>query len=42
MNGGAVGSMAFHALGYDPVNNVFVFVTDYPSGRHTWAYRLRM
>lgn len=42
MNGGTVGSMAFHALAYDPVNNVFVFVTDYPSGQKTWAYRVRM
>lgn len=42
MNGGAVGSMAFHALAYDPVNNVFVFVTDYASGQKTWAYRVRM
>ena len=35
------GSQAFHALRYDPVNNVFIFVTDYDSGQHTWAYRLR-
>lgn len=41
MNGGSPGSQAFHAVGYDPVDNVFVFVTDYNSGRHTWAYRLK-
>ena len=39
-NGGAaVGSVAHHALDYDSVNNVFVFVTDRDSGRRTWAYR---
>jgi hypothetical protein len=39
--GGTPGTQAFHALGYDPVNNVFVFVTDYASGQHTWAYRYK-
>jgi hypothetical protein len=34
-----VGSVAFHALDYDPVNNVFFFISDYESGRRTWAYR---
>jgi hypothetical protein len=34
------GSQAFHALAYDPVNGVFVFVTDYDGGQRTWAYRL--
>ena len=38
--GGDPGSQAFHALAYDPVNNVFVFVTDSSSGARTWAYRL--
>ncbi|MEZ4223263.1 MAG: hypothetical protein R3B13_20125 [Polyangiaceae bacterium] len=37
---GSPGSQAFHALGYDPLNNVFIFVTDYDSGAKTWAYRL--
>lgn len=37
--GASVGTVAFHALGYDPVNNVFVFITDQESGRRTWAYR---
>lgn len=41
MNGGSPGDEAFHALAYDPVDNVFLFVTDYNSGAHTWAYRLR-
>lgn len=35
----AVGSVAFHALDYDPVNNVFFFISDDESGRRTWAYR---
>ena len=37
--GRKVGTVAFHALDYDPVDNVFIFITDYESGRHTWAYR---
>ncbi|APR76479.1 Hypothetical protein A7982_01826 [Minicystis rosea] len=37
--GGAVGTVAFHALDYDPVDNVYLFLTDYASGRRTWAYR---
>jgi hypothetical protein len=41
MNGGMPGSQAFHALAYDPVDNVFIFVTDYDSGWKTWAYRLK-
>lgn len=40
MNGGTPGNLAFHALAYDPTDNVFVFVTDYDSGARTWAYRL--
>jgi len=39
IQGGTPGYQAFHALAYDPVNNVFIFVTDYESGRRTWAYR---
>ena len=35
----SVGTQAFHAINYDPINNVFVFVTNGASGRHTWAYR---
>ncbi len=38
IQGGNPGNMAFHALAYDPINNVFVFVTE---GRETWAYRYR-
>ncbi len=37
---GAIGTQAFHALAYDYVNSVFIFITDGPSERHTWAYRL--
>ena len=36
-----IGNVAHHAIEYDPVNNVFVFVTDRASGRRTWAYRYR-
>lgn len=38
-NSGDVGTLAFHALDYDSVNNVFIFITNSASGRHTWAYR---
>jgi len=41
IRGGAPGNVAFHALDYDPVNNVFVFITDKASGRRTWAYRYK-
>lgn len=34
-----VGTVAFHALDYDPVNQVFVFITELESGRRTWAFR---
>lgn len=34
-----IGSQAFHAIGFDPVNGVFVFITDYASGSRVWAYR---
>jgi len=37
--GMSIGSQAFHALDYDPVNNVFFFLTGYNSGSHMWAYR---
>lgn len=37
--GASVGTLAFHALAYDPVNHVFILITDRESGRHTWAYR---
>ena len=38
-SGTPIGTVAFHALDYDPVNNVFIFISDYHSGRRTWAYR---
>lgn len=38
-SGGKIGSLAFHCLNYSPVDNVFVFITNSKSGRHTWAYR---
>jgi hypothetical protein len=39
--GHAVGTLAFHALAYDPVDGVYLFITDAASGRRTWAYRWR-
>jgi hypothetical protein len=39
--GASVGTGAFHALAYNPVDNVFIFITDRASGRRTWAYRYR-
>jgi hypothetical protein len=36
IQGGSPGTVAFHALSYDPVNNVFIFLTQ---ARRTWAYR---
>jgi hypothetical protein len=36
---GDPGSVAYHALDYDPVNNVYIYITDSASGEHTWAYR---
>ncbi len=39
--GGSVGTQAFHALDYDPVANVYIFISDAASGFHVWAYRLR-
>ena len=41
INGGTPRTLAFHALRYDPIDNVFIFVTDYESGQHTWAYRFK-
>ena len=37
IQGGSPGSMVYHAIDYDPVDNVFIFI----SGRHTWAYRYK-
>lgn len=37
--GGPVGTQAFHALDFDPVDGVFLFLTEYGSGSRTWAYR---
>jgi hypothetical protein len=41
IQGGAPGKMAFHCIDYDPVDNVFFFLTDAESGGRTWAYRHR-
>jgi len=37
--GGPVGTQAFHALDFDPVDGVFLFLTEYDSGSRLWAYR---
>jgi hypothetical protein len=37
--GRAVGTLAHQAIDYSPEDNVFIFISDYNSGRHTWAYR---
>ncbi len=37
--GASVGSVACHCLDYDPVDNVFIFLTSHRSGGRTWAYR---
>lgn len=39
VQGGAPGSQTFHMMDYDPVNNVFIFVTNQVDGYKTWAYR---
>jgi hypothetical protein len=39
IQGGTPGTQAYHAINYDPVNNVFVFLSVSGADRHTWAYR---
>jgi hypothetical protein len=36
IGGGAPGSVLFHCIDYDPVNNVYIFIG---TGNTTWAYR---
>ncbi len=38
ISGGKPGNMEFHAIAYDPVDNVFIFLT---KGFRTWAYRYK-
>jgi hypothetical protein len=38
MQGGAPGNQAYHAIAYDDVNNVYVFLTE---GKQTYAYRYK-
>jgi hypothetical protein len=38
IQGGAPGNQAFQALSYDPVNNMYIFITD---NRQTWGYRYK-
>ncbi|MBK8241090.1 MAG: hypothetical protein IPK74_36710 [Deltaproteobacteria bacterium] len=40
IQGGNPGTLAFHALAYDAVDNVYVFIASPDSGAHTWAFRL--
>jgi hypothetical protein len=35
-----VGTLTYHAIDFDPVSGVFVFIADGRGGRRTWAYRL--
>ena len=35
----AVGTLAYHALAYDPIDQVFLFISNYSSGRHVWTCR---
>jgi hypothetical protein len=37
--GGPIGTQAFHALDFDPVDGVFLFLTGYDDGSRMWAYR---
>lgn len=37
--GGPIGTIGGGAIAYDPVDNVFIFLTNYNSGGKTWAYR---
>lgn len=39
--GKQIGTVHSHAIDYDPVNNVFVFVSGRKPKQHTWAYRFR-
>ena len=35
----SIGTMRFHTIDYDPINNVFIVLTGSYSNVHTWAYR---
>jgi hypothetical protein len=39
--GASIGTVHSHAIDYDPVNNVLLFVSGKPNQLHTWAYRFR-
>jgi hypothetical protein len=38
-DGAAIGTVVFHMLDYDPVDDVFLLIANGPDGRRTWAYR---
>jgi hypothetical protein len=39
--GGKIGTQAYHALDYDLVANVYIFISNSASGFRVWAYRFR-
>jgi hypothetical protein len=39
IQGAYTGNGSFQTIGYDPVNNVYIFVTGEASTKETWAYR---
>jgi hypothetical protein len=39
--GGKIGTQAYHALDYDPIANVYIFISNSASGFRVWAYRFR-
>lgn len=39
--GGKIGTQAYHALGYDLIANVYIFISDFASGFRVWAYRFK-
>jgi hypothetical protein len=39
IQGAYTGDVSFQTIGYDPINNVYVFVTGEATVKQTWAYR---
>jgi hypothetical protein len=39
IQGANTGDVSFQTIGYDPINNVYVFVTGEATVKQTWAYR---
>lgn len=40
-SGTSIGTVRYHAIDYDPVNNVFILVTGKTGSLRTWAFRFR-